>query len=526
MLGRGVGDAEFLAEHGAELIITDLKNEVELAPSLKRLNKFSNITYHLEGHHLEDFRNRPKSSGDDRGPDFILKSAGVPLDSPFIAKARKNKIPIEMDASLFAKLAPKGVTIIGVTGTRGKSTTTALIFEILSLYVKGQRSIVKGFQSVFMAGNVRGVATLPLLKEVKKGDFVVLELDSWQLQGFGEAKISPRVAVFTNFLDDHLNYYKGDQERYFNDKANIFRFQKKGLNRHAFGSAIGRDDILVVGKQALKLVLGSHPLGQDDLIIARATDVPKNWKIKLLGEHNRANIACALAVARALGVPDNISHRVVEKFKGVPGRLELIRTIRWVKIYNDNNATTPDATLAALRALSLNSSFSKGGGESSSRRILEDKSLTASGPLPLEKGESTDIVLIMGGTDKGLDMSKLMEEIPKYCKAVVFLKESGTEKLISNFSFFNSSLRKGVSESERTGDVLFFKKATLKECVEQAMEIGQKGDIVLFSPAFASFGKWFKNEYDRGEQFVEIVKKLKNLSRKKTGTIHARFVEG
>lgn len=103
----------------------------------------------------------------------------------------------------------------------------------------------------------------------------------------------------------------------------------------------------------------------------------------------------------------------------------------------------------------------------------------------------------MGGTDKGLDMSKLVAEIPKYCKAVVFLKETGTEKLIINYhlSIINQ--------------FPIFKKDTLSECVEEAMKIAQKGEIILFSPAFASFGKWFKNEYDRGEQFVKIVGKIR-----------------
>ena len=421
LLGRGLGDAIFLAEHGAELIVTDLRNEKTLAPSLKKLKKYKDIRYTLGKHKLDDFRNR----------DFILKAAGVPLDSPSIAEARENKIPIEMDASLFAKLMPKGVILVGVTGTRGKSTTTALIYEMLKA----------GDKSVYRGGNLVAEATLPLLKRIRAGNIVVLELDSWQLQGFHEAKRSPTVAVFTTFLDDHLIYYHGDRKKYLEDKTAIVQYQKKG-------------DVLVVGEQAASFI------SSQSSVVARSADIPKDWKVKLLGEHNRENIACALAAARALGVSDSVMKKVVERFKGVAVRLEYLRTVRAVKIYNDNNATTPDATVAALKAL--------GGRGSTSRRI----------------------VLICGGTDKGLDMSKLVAEIPKHCKEVILLKESGTEKLKKELANFTE-------------------KETLQECVEEAIKIATKGDIVLFSPAFASFGKWFKNEYDRGAQFVEEIRCLK-----------------
>ena len=206
ILGRGMNVARFLAESGAKLTITDLKTKEALAASLKKLKKFKNVKYVLGRHNLADFKNA----------DMVIKAAGVPLDSVYIAEARKNNISVEMDASLFAKLA-KGITIIGVTGTRGKSTVTHLIYEILK----------NAGKKVFLGGNIKGIANLPLLKKIKPGDIVVMELDSWQLQGFGEAKISPHIAVFTTFLADHLDYYNGDMEKYFVDKANIYRFQNK-----------------------------------------------------------------------------------------------------------------------------------------------------------------------------------------------------------------------------------------------------------------------------------------------------------
>ncbi len=430
LLGRGLGDAIFLAEHGADLIVADMRNGKILAPSLAKLKKFRNIRYTLGRHKLEDFRNR----------DFILKAAGVPLDSPYIAEARRHDIPIEMDASLFAKLMPNGVVLIGVTGTRGKSTTAELLYSILKAAKK----------RTFLGGVVH-TATLPLLEKVRAGDMVVLELDSWQLQGFHDAKISPHIAAFTTFMDDHLLYYKGDRERYFYDKTAIFRYQKAG-------------DVLVVGEQVLE---GKSNLfhKKGGTLIARAADVPKGWRLQLIGEHNRYNAACALAAARSLKIPGRISRMAMERFGGVPGRLEYLRTVRGVKIYNDNNATTPDATIAALYALNSKSQKEK------------------------------SIILICGGTDKGLDMSKLVAEIPKQCKAVVLLKETGTAKIQNS----------KIKMQNDNPDLKIYENETLKECVKEAMRIAEKGDIVLFSPAFASFGRWFKNEYDRGEQFVKIL---------------------
>ncbi len=245
-----------MAECGAELIVTDLKNAEALAPSLEKLKQYKNITFVLGEHRLEDFRGR----------DFILKGAGTPLDSLYIAEAQTNNIPIEMDASLFCKLSP-GIISIGVTGTRGKTTTTTLIYELAKAHLKKQK--------VFLAGNIKDTATLPLLKEVSKNDIVVFELDSWQLQGFGEAKLSPNIAVFTNFLNDHLNYYKGDLEHYFEDKANIFKYQKQ-------------NDYLVTGEKVAHLITAKYHgklFHQPTAVSGKG--IPKDWKLKLQGEHNR-----------------------------------------------------------------------------------------------------------------------------------------------------------------------------------------------------------------------------------------------
>ncbi|MDQ3076870.1 MAG: UDP-N-acetylmuramoyl-L-alanine--D-glutamate ligase [bacterium] len=419
LLGRGVGDIKFLAEEGAELIVTDLKSEIELKASVDALKAFPTITFMLGEHRLEDFQNR----------DFILKAAGVPLDSIYIEEARKNNIPIEMSASLFAALTP--ATLIGITGTRGKSTVTHLLYDVLKEAYKEK------FVRIFLGGNVKGVSTLSFLREAKKGDIAVLELDSWQLQGFGERKISPHIAVFTNFLNDHLNYYKGDMEKYFDDKANIFLYQKQ-------------NDYLITGPTVGHLITAKHfqNLAQHPIALSGEI-VPKDWSVQLSGQHNLDNIALVIRVANIVGVPYEVTRKVVEEFKGVPGRLELIREYKGIKIYNDTTATTPDATIVALKAL------------------------------------ETNIILIAGGADKQLDMSKLVEEIPKHTKAVVWLAGTGTEKI--------------------KGDALVYD--TLKKAVDKAFEIAQPGDSVLLSPAFASYGM-FINEFDRGDQFVKIVESL------------------
>ncbi len=432
LLGRGLGDVKFLAECGADLIVTDLKKEEDLKTSLDELKDFKNIKYTLGKHDLADFRDR----------DFILKIAGTPIDSPYIALARKNNIPIEMSTSLFAKLS--GANIIGITGTRGKSTVTHLVYHILKIAYKERE------EKIFLGGNVKGVSTLAYLKKIKPRDIAILELDSWQLQGFGEAGLSPHMAIFTTFFSDHLNYYKNNLEAYLNDKSNIFKHQTA-------------HDVLVVGNGVGRMLKEKYgKIMNAKMIVADPNSVPKDWKIKIPGEHNRYNISIAVAACAALDIPFEIIKKSVESFKGVPGRLEFKKKINGVAIYNDTTATTPEATVVALKSL---------GDE-----------------------VKKNIVLILGGVDKNLDMNELVALIPVYAKAVVMLAGSGTERI-----------RKNVCDCNIMDGV--FVENSLALAFNKAMSIAKKGDIVLLSPAFASFGM-FKNEFDRGEQFDELVKKF------------------
>lgn len=423
LLGKRLGDIAFLAECGAKVLVTDLKPSTVLRPSLQKLRKYKNIKYVLGEHRFEDFENC----------DFVLKGQGVALDSPYIAHAKRNGIPVEMDESLFAKLAP-GVKIIGVTGTRGKTTTTILIYEILK---------AAGLK-VHLGGNIKGTAALPLLKEAKYGDTVVFELSSWQLQGFGEARISPHISVFTNFMPDHMNYYKNDLKQYFGDKSFIYKFQNK-------------EDLLVLGPEMKNLVKKSR----SKIVNAQVKKVPKSWKINLKGKHNLENIACAIEVAKFLKIKEEIVKKVVKNFEAVPGRLELVKTINGIDIYNDTNSCTPEATSVALQALG---------------------------------GKNKNIVLILGGSDKNLNFKDLFKDIGKYVKSIVLIPGNGTDRIMKDLM--------------KIKNVHIYQEVNLKDIVSKAYNLAQNGDIMLFSPAFTSFGM-FNNEYDRGEKFMKIVKNLK-----------------
>ncbi len=359
LLGRGVGDIRYLVHRGAEIIVTDLKSSEDLSESVEVLKQFPHIQYVLGEHRLEDFRNR----------DLILKAAGVPLDSPYILEAKQHGIPVRMSADLFMEIAR--VPVIGITGTRGKSTVTHIVHAIFKSALK----------PVVLGGNVRGVSTLALLDDVTPEHTAILELDSWQCQGLGEAMISPATAVFTTLYKDHLDYYKNDTGAYLADKSNIFLYQNP-------------DDTLIMGSQCAPTLIEAY--GENivsKIVIADETKLPEDWILKLRGIHNRYNAALALLTARAIGITDDISKAVIENFNGVPGRLEHIAEINGVAVYNDTTATTPEATLAALATF-----------------------------VPART------VLIMGGADKKLDISALTAKLSEV-KKVILLSGTGTERI-------------------------------------------------------------------------------------------------
>ncbi len=432
LLGRGVGDVRYIAEAGAKaVIVTDLKTESDLATSVESLRDLSNVSFVLGGHSFEDFEN----------VDLVLVAAGVPLHSEYLRHAREAGVPLMQSAALFAEMAR--VPIIGVTGTRGKSTVTHMIHHVLSV-VTGER--------VLLGGNVRGVSNLQLLNDVTEDSLCVMELDSWQLQGFGWAGISPQIAVFTNFMEDHLNYYTSGgktkaeaMDLYFKDKAQIFLYQEEG------GVLVTTPEVFARA-QKLNNTLGS------EVLLADASILPEDMLLAMPGEHNRLNAALAYLALKAIGLEDEEIFSGLATFKGVEGRLQYLgATEQGVGIYNDNNATTPQATVAALEALG---------------------------------SESKNIILIAGGADKNIALEDLVATIHQYCKSVILIPGNGTDRL-------------GTLLTEQEMEPMLVD--SLKEAVDKSLSLATTGDTVLFSPAFASFSQ-YKNEYERNDGFLKLVK--------------------
>lgn len=431
LLGRGAGDIHFLASCGAELIATDLKTETELKKSLRKLKKFKNISYTLGRHLVGDFRNQ----------DFIIKGNGVPLENKYIDTARDNKIPVHMSLALTLDIIRKeglDVKIIGITGTKGKSTTTALIQNILE--ESGKR--------FHIAGNIRGIANLPLLKKIENGDIILAELDSWQLQGFHELRISPNIAIFTNFFEDHLNYYKNMKE-YFYDKSAIYKYQNE-------------EDILIFTNEAKNSIAEFDKQKiKSRKIMASYGQQFENHEFPIFGRHNEKNIALAYQLGLELGISEKNIFSALKKFKAIDGRFQKLGEKKSVQFYNDNNSTTPDSTLISLQSLQ-------------------------------RKFPNSNIILLGGGTDKGFDYGKLGRYIARNVSFSILFTGSATDKIKSEFG----------PRFDRVIETM-----SMKTALNIAWEKAEEGDIIIMSPAASSFGV-FKNEYEKNDQYVKYVKNI------------------
>ncbi len=450
-LNRGaLGTIKFLIEAGVrEVIATDIKTKADLEPTLQALAKYKNITYVLGQHRPEDFTHA----------DMVVKNPVIPWTNEYIKLALTHHVPVEMDASLFVQLTKR--PMIGVTGTKGKTTTTSLIAHILE---QSGKDIVRA--------GISQIGFLDALARVTSQSTIVAELSSWRLSSFTAHAFSPSVAVVTNIYPDHLNYYK-KMAAYVADKEIIFRHQKPTdtliLNydnegtRGFAASAKGQ----VVWFSEHELTEGQGVFLRSGMVYERTAvgeQILFPWpEMTLLGGHNRSNILAAIATARTQRIVPSVISATLVTFKGVPHRLELVAEHSGVRFYNDSAATMPEAAIAGIRAI------------------------------------DAPVVLIAGGADKACEYAELARVFATEPKAVVLLQGTATEKLLP-------LMEKAAQTAGRPG-TSFPVVTSMEDAVRIAMDKAESGDVVLLSPGVASFGL-FQNEFDRGDQFRAEVKRL------------------
>lgn len=446
--GGGVGTVHFLHLAGAQITVTDLKSKEELAPSLEKLKELKGIKYVLGQHRPEDFT----------GAEMVIKTPPAPWSNKYIKLALDKNIPVEIDASLFFKLCKN--PIIGVTGTKGKTTTATLLCEILK--TAGKNPLKAG---------IGQVSVLDKLKELKSDSLVVFELSSWRLSALGRCNLSPKIAILTNLYPDHLNYYK-TFELYLRDKKYIFLNQKPGDL-----CVVNWDDEILnklepeIKSQLIKFSKQKISKGKSVFISEGAIylnngidekKVLEVSEVKLKGEHNLWNILAGIGAAYALGIDLSVIRKTILNFKNIPHRLEIVRELDGIKYYNDTAATMPESAISGINSF------------------------------------EEPVILICGGADKNLDMSLLAKTIRKKVKGVIFLKGMATDKIMAE-------IKKIIPTEEKGKD--FTVVETMDKAVELARVVAEAGDVVLLSPGAASFGL-FANEFDRGNKFREAVNKL------------------
>ncbi len=354
----GLGVATFMRDRGADLVVTDLRSEAQLAPSLAALGT-AGVRYVLGRHEIDDFRRA----------EIVVRNPAVPAGSRYLRAARAAGAHIEMEFTLFLRWC-RQARVIGVTGTRGKTTTATALHTMLA--AGGDRAL--------LAGNMR-VSALAQLHEIEPGSTVVLELSSAQLEGLADTGLRTRGAIVTNLMADHLDRY-ADMQAYAKAKLSLVANQRPG-DWAVIPAGRGWPDWFAAGA-------GGAVVRPD---LRRA---PPGWPgARLSGRHNRANLALAATAARQAGVAESAIARTVRDFGGVSARQELVGTVGGVRAYNDTTATTPEAALAALA--------------------------TVPGPW----------VLIAGGSDKGLDFEPLARRLRSAAglRGAVLLPGAGTDRL-------------------------------------------------------------------------------------------------
>ena len=384
--------------------------------------------------------------------DIVFRSPScLPTKQELIEEENRGAI-ITTEIEMLMKMCP--CKMIGVTGSDGKTTTTSLINSILQ----------KAGYKTFLGGNI-GTPLFTKLPEIKSEDVLVLELSSFQLMGM---EISPDIAVITNITPNHLNIHK-DYNEYIEAKKNIFKYQNEnGITVLNYDNEITRNCAKEVAGKVI-FFSGKEKLDNgyivDNGIIKLCEDKVRKHildtkEVVLRGEHNYENIATAIAATNTLvDIEDAIE--AVKEFKPVEHRLELIREIDGVKWYNDSVSSSPTRTIAGLHSF------------------------------------DEDIVLIAGGYDKNLDYTPIAKPIVEKVKTLILLGQTSGKIF--------DAVKKELEIENKNLDIYMCN--TLEETVNLAKKYAKNGQIVLFSPASASFDM-FKNFADRGEKFKKLVNEL------------------
>lgn len=441
---QGLALARWLSLHGAHVTLSDKRSAEELRVARESLSEFQ-IDWALGGHPLELL---------DR-TDVLCLSGGVPLTLPIVAEAVKRGIPLSNDTQIFMEVVP--CKTIGITGSAGKTTTTALV---------GKMAKNACGDKAYVGGNI-GDPLINYVDNMKPGDVAILEISSFQLD---QMTISPDIAAVLNITPNHLDRH-GTMEAYTAAKARILAFQSK-----EDAAILGRDDkgawslrskvngkLYTFSLNELEEGLDGAYLN-DGLLNLRDENVYLplilREKISLRGDHNVLNVLAAFAIGHAAGFTLDAMLEAVEDFRGVPHRLEFVRELRGVRWYNDSIATAPERSMAAIRSF------------------------------------DEPIVLMLGGRDKDLPWEDLVRLMGERVDHVVLFGEAA-EKIEGTLN------RLGLREKHFTVS----RAEHLHEAVIQAAEVAEAGDVVLLSPGGTSFDE-FKDFAERGERFRAWLQEL------------------
>lgn len=351
----GLEAAKYFAKLGADVLVVDSKTKKELAASVKKLKNFPRVRFSLGKQEEADFK----------GADLIIKNPAISWELPLVKKLLREKLRIETDVTLFFRFF-KG-RIVGVTGSKGKTTTTTLVGKFL----KGAK------KNILLGGNIR-VSLFSFLKEKYLNDrrkIAVLELSSFQLEDLAFVKKSPNVAVVTNILRDHLNRY-GSYTKYAAAKKNICLYQNK-------------NDYLILNIKDKKLKEFEKCSRSRVIPACAGIQIVSNNSI-FFSKNNQSNLVLAIATANIFKINKSVIEKVAESFKGVPYRMEKIAVIKKITFINDTTATIPDAAINNLN------SFEK------------------------------KVILIGGGSDKNLKFAKFAKTIAKKVKKLILLPGNAT----------------------------------------------------------------------------------------------------